>query len=97
MLKIFGLSRYSLPAFLFILSSVWLQAERPIVRIGVVLDGPWERNASIEATFQQETTQLLENEYTILFPPEKRLQADWTIESIKVSIDRLLADPEVDY
>ncbi len=97
MLKIFGLSRYSLWASLFILSSLSLQAQKPIVRIGVVIDGPWERNASIEATFRQEATQLLESEYTILFPSEKRLEGNWTIESIKASIDLLLADPEVDY
>ncbi len=97
MLKIFGLSRYLLPAFLCLFSCSWLQAQKPIVRIGFVIDGPWETNATIQATFEEEIGQLLENEYTILFPPEKRLQADWTTESIKASIDRLLLDPEVDY
>ena len=33
----------------------------------------------------------------VRFPPEKRLQADWTTAGVNAVLDRLLTDPEVDY
>ncbi len=73
------------------------QAQNRLVRIGIAVDGPWERNERIRTTFEREITQLLQAEYDVRFPPEKRLQADWTAAGVKAVIDRLLADPEVDY
>ncbi len=73
------------------------QAQNRLVRIGIAVDGPWERNERIRTTFEREITQLLQAEYDVQFPPEKRLQADWTAAGVNAVLDRLLTDPEVDF
>ena len=72
-------------------------AQLPAARIGLAVDGPWERNEEIETTFQREIRQLLEPEYDVRFSPQKRLVGDWTAARIKANLDRLFADPEVDF
>ena len=72
-------------------------AQRPVIRIGVAIDGPWERNTEIRERFEAEITQLLRREYDVQFPNNKRLLADFTARGVKENLDRLLADPEVDY
>ena len=73
------------------------RAEKPMVRIGIAVDGPWERNERIRTTFKREITQLLRAQYDVQFPLDKSLQADWSAAGVKENIDRLLADSEVDY
>jgi hypothetical protein len=73
------------------------QAQNRLVRFGIAIDGPWERNERIRTTFEREITQLLQAEYEVRFPPGKRLQADWTAAGVNAVLDRLLTDPEVDY
>ncbi len=67
------------------------------MRIGIALGGPWEGHERIRTTFEREITQLLQAEYDVRFPPEKRLQADWTAAGVEAVVDRLLVDPEVDF
>lgn len=71
-------------------------AQLPVKNIGIVVDGPWERNNSIIQLSQQEILDLLQGEFDIKFPGDKYIVADWSISAIKSAIDRLLADPEVD-
>lgn len=66
------------------------------VVIGVLVDGPWERNAGITSMFEQEVLDLTEREFSVTFPEDKRIVADWTVASVSAGLDRLLADPEVD-
>ena len=73
------------------------QAQNRLVRIGIAVDGPWERNERIRTTYEREITQLLQAEFDVRFPPEKRLQADWTAAGVNAVLDRLLTDPEVDF
>ena len=73
------------------------QAQNRLVRIGIALDGPWEGNERLRTTFEREITQLLRAEYDVSFPAEKLLEADWTASGVKAVVDRLLADPEVDF
>ena len=84
-------------AVLSLLAAPSAEAQLPVVRIGLAVDGPWERNEAIETTFEREIRQLLESEYDVRFSPEKRLVGDWTAAGIKANIDRLFADPEVDF
>ena len=70
-------------------------AERPEIRVGIVSDGPWERD--ISGVFRKEITDLLHREFDVRFPDEKRIVADWTVEGVKAAVDRLLSDPEVDF
>ncbi len=72
------------------------QTRPKTVRIGVVIDGPWQRNAPMTALFQQEIRDLVKGEFAIEFPPDKQLEGDWTAASVAKHVDALLADPKVD-
>ncbi len=66
------------------------------VRIGVVLDGPWEGNDSVMRLFQSEINELLKGEFDIRFPERATLTADWSKNGVHRSVDQLLNDPQVD-
>ncbi|NIM52330.1 MAG: TolC family protein [Gemmatimonadales bacterium] len=71
------------------------QAQRPrSVRIGTVVDGPWERNDEILGLFQREMTELLSSEFDVRFPAP--LDGGWTLDGVRSALDGLLADPAVD-
>ena len=71
-------------------------AQLPVVRIGIVLDGPSERSGEVRPVFEREIGIMLEEQFDVRFPQEKRQEADWTATGVQEVIDRLLADPEVD-
>ncbi len=73
-----------------------LQAQPRPVRIGMILDGPWERNEEVRSTFEREIVELLKGEFDPQFRPEHRITADFTPQGIREAFDRLFADPEVD-
>jgi hypothetical protein len=64
--------------------------------VGLVLDGPWERNAEVRGTFEREILDLIGDDFTIRFPEDKRLIADWSLAGVAAAVDTLLADPDVD-
>jgi outer membrane protein TolC len=68
----------------------------PVVTIGVVIDGPWERNNEISSLFQNEVISLSERDFDIRFPDDKQIVADWTVAGVRAALDRLLSDPDVD-
>ena len=70
--------------------------EPPTVRVGIVTDGYWERNDEVRELFQKEILELTRGEFDVRFPPEKDIEADWTVEGVRTALDRLLADREVD-
>lgn len=80
----------------FFLSALPLAGQKKQVNIGVVVDGPWERNQEVRQLFINEILDLLSNEFDIRFPEDKFLVADWTKPKIKEDLDRLLTDPSVD-
>ena len=71
-------------------------AQVPVIRIGVLIDGPWERNEEVFEVFRREILELTRGEFEVLFPPEKTIVADWTIERVRGGLDTLFADPDVD-
>jgi len=71
-------------------------AQVPVIRIGAVIDGPWERNDEVLELFQEEILALTRGEFEVLFPPEKTIVADWTSERVRSALDGLFSDPEVD-
>jgi len=81
---------------LILLSPALACGELPVVRIGVVIDGIWDRGEAIQALFEGEILALTKGEFDVRFPPEKRISADWSMDTVKDAIDRLLTDPEVD-
>lgn len=71
-------------------------AQQKVVRVGVVVDGPWERNAEIQAMTEREILTLTEGEFDVRFPAAKRIVCDWTMAGAHAAVDRLLNDPDVD-
>jgi outer membrane protein TolC/ABC-type uncharacterized transport system substrate-binding protein len=72
------------------------QRNKKTVTIGVVIDGPWERNADVRAVIEKEILDLTGASYDMKFPDEKRIVGDWTVDSVKDALDKLIADPQVD-
>ena len=72
-------------------------AQQSVLRIGIVLDGPSDRNDQIRQIFEEEITVLLEGEFDVRFPAEKRLVADWTSAGVTQAVDQLLGDPATDH
>lgn len=70
-------------------------ADLPLVRIGMVIDGPWERNDEIRTAFEREILDLTRGDFDVRFPPGVRIEADWTVGGVRAALDRLLDDPEV--
>ena len=68
---------------------------RPVI-IGVLIDGPAQRELIPLKSLQQETRALLGKEFEVLFPADKQLNGAWSVNGIEVAAQRLLADPEVD-
>ncbi len=77
-------------------TAVFAFAQKPVVRIGIILDGPAEQNEKMVSTFQREITALLAEDHDVRFPKTKQLTGDWSAESVKRAVDLLLNDPEVD-
>jgi outer membrane protein len=81
--------------------SMWVPDARsarklPIVRIGIVRDGPPGRLPDITPLVKEEILKLTSGEFDVRFPEAKFIQANWEKGEIERSVDKLLADPEVD-
>ena len=68
----------------------------PRFDIGIVVDGPWERNDEVRDLTRKEILALTEGEFDVRFPDEYYLTGDWTVEGAIRNLGTLLADPEVD-
>ncbi len=68
----------------------------PVVRIGIVTDGPWVRYPGTIDLFKQETIAVADGEFDIRFPDDHILEGNWTVSDINRAIDSLLKNPGVD-
>lgn len=66
------------------------------ITIGIIVDGPWERNDVILEMTRQEVLALTEGEFDVRFPQDKMIVADWSNSGVSDAIDQLLDDREVD-
>jgi outer membrane protein TolC len=73
-----------------------LLAQLPQVRIGVLLDGPSGFNQQSIEVLKAEIQGLLEEEYEVVFPPDRQLVADWTASGVRRNLGILLDDPDLD-
>jgi outer membrane protein TolC len=89
---------FLLVPLLFLPDNAPAQQERkmPVVRIGFVMDGPWDRLEKRKAEFEEEITDLLRGEFDVRFPKSKQIIGNWTDKAVSDGINRLLSDPEVD-
>ncbi|MEW5875870.1 MAG: TolC family protein [Candidatus Zixiibacteriota bacterium] len=74
----------------------WAEAPRPIISIGIVTDGPWERRDEIRTRFETELRDLLDTQYDLRFPAFAQLDGGWSPQLISASLDSLLRTPEID-
>lgn len=68
--------------------------DRSDVTIGMVLDGPWERNDEVVQLFEEEITRVNESDFDITF--RKSISGNHDPATIRAEIDRLLFDPQID-
>lgn len=66
------------------------------VRIGIVVDGPWERNDVLRDLLHTEIREVLGKEKAVEFPAGSFLVGDWTLAGVRALDTRLLADPQID-
>ncbi len=85
----------ALPACLFIVSVAHAESDE-ITTIGVIFDGPIEREILPLAEIIDEVTELAGNEFRIVFPKEKLTHGNWNIDDIKGALDTALNDNEID-
>jgi outer membrane protein len=71
-------------------------AQESVVRVGMVADGSWERDAEFQLTLEEEIRRLTQHDFDVRFAAEKRSAADWTPAGVEQAIEGLLTDPEVD-
>jgi outer membrane protein len=71
------------------------QASKPL-RIGIVVDGPWERNDFLRDLLHSEIREVLGKEKPVEFPQGSFLIGDWTLAGVRALDNRLLADPGID-
>ena len=64
--------------------------------VGVVFDGPWDRNRELRASFEPEIVSLAAPRFTVSFPAGARRVADWTLPGAREEVEALLADSAVD-
>ena len=83
-----------------LVQSSFAASSLPVIRIGVVYDGPipphgWGKIFRSKL-FPKELLELTRGEFDVRFPPKKQVRGDWTVGGVKKAVDFLLADPSVD-
>ena len=73
-----------------------VEAVRPEVVVGVVMDGPWVGHEALRSLYELEMHELLDAEFEVRFPADKRRLAEWSLPSVDEDLTALLDDPEVD-
>jgi outer membrane protein len=91
----------ALTVILLLVFAMWIPDARcarklPIVRIGIVRDGPPGRLPDITPLVKEEILRLTSREFDVRFPAAKSIEGSWEKEKIERSVDKLLSDPEVD-
>ena len=74
----------------------WSARKLPVVRIGIVKDGPPFRLPDITPLVKEEILKLTSGEFDVRFPEAKSIEGNWEKAEIEQAVDKLLADPEVD-
>ncbi len=90
-------ARFSLICAILIGSSIVAPLlSQTTIRIGTAVDGPSRLDLAFRQAVQEELTKLAGNRFSLAFPADRQLVADWTVERAARNVDALLADPQVD-
>lgn len=63
--------------------------------VGVVFDGPWERNQAAQAGLEEEISALAAPGFNVVFPSSAQRTGDWTLAGTQSAVEALLANPAV--
>ena len=63
--------------------------------VGVVFDGPWERNPQAQASLEEEISALAAPGFHVVFPSAAQRTGDWTLGGAQSAVEALLSDPAV--
>jgi outer membrane protein TolC/ABC-type uncharacterized transport system substrate-binding protein len=66
------------------------------VRVGIITDGPWHKNNEIKQTFIKEIVDLTSGDYEVLFPDDLDIRCDYSVDSVRNALNRLLSDDGCD-
>ncbi len=66
------------------------------VKIGIVIDGIWDRNNDVIELLKKEVYDALAQQADVIFPSDKILVGDWTKETVTRLNDQLLKDKDID-
>ena len=69
---------------------------RPVARIGVVSDGPDQRQDNFNRLFKQEMRHVAAGAYEIEFPADAEVDGAWTAAGITAAVDELLGRSDLD-
>jgi outer membrane protein TolC/ABC-type uncharacterized transport system substrate-binding protein len=86
----------ALLSVLFLVAVTQASAPERVVRIGMVADAYWERDAELLAVLKAEILNLTEGEFDVRFPEDTFVYADYTRDGVRSALDELLEDPDVD-
>ncbi len=73
---------------------LWLTASQA-VSVGVVRDGPIERESIPLGAIVAEVQDLVGDEFRVEFPPEFQVDGGWTEAGVRAALNRLMAEPRV--
>lgn len=62
------------------------------VRIGILVDGPWEGNDQVLRLVKKEIRDLISPEFDLEFPEDATIVSDWTTEGVQRDLNQLLSD-----
>ena len=81
-----------------LISATWVNAgsELPVIRIGIIRDGPAVRFPDDIEILKQEIQNLISDEFDVRFPADKNVHGNWTASGIRKVTDRLLTAADVD-
>ena len=82
--------------FVLLLWTASLTAAADTAIIGVIVDGPAQREVIPLDVVKSETRALIGDEFEVAFPEDKFLDGNWTVAGIKAAAQKLLRDPQVD-
>ncbi len=83
-------------AILFTLFLVPMLLSAQIVRVATLTDGPSSLLEQSRTLYELEIRELIEPEFTVIFPEELQRTANWTVEGVMEQLDELLEDSEAD-
>lgn len=91
----------SLTAILLLVFAMWIPDARsasklPIVRIGIVRDGPPGRLPDRTGMIKEAILEVTSGEFDVRFPAHMTVHGNWRVADIRKAVDTLLADPKVD-